>query len=167
MPAACHSGRRMRVFLNVLGPREVQRSRRITMNHIMNLGMAIIASAALSQPSFAADQRGQGRGSGRGSAAVTHASPGARSSMRSGGGSRAFARSNFSRSGRSFARGNRTFVGGNRSFAGTRSNFAVGRNSRAGTFNRNQTVFNNSRIANRSEERRVGKECRSRWSPYH
>ena len=21
--------------------------------------------------------------------------------------------------------------------------------------------------ANRSEERRVGKECRSRWSPYH
>mgnify|MGYP002526291809 CR=1 FL=1 len=23
------------------------------------------------------------------------------------------------------------------------------------------------RIENRSEERRVGKECRSRWSPYH
>src|ERR1044071_6748448 len=23
------------------------------------------------------------------------------------------------------------------------------------------------RLANRSEERRVGKECRSRWSPYH
>ena len=23
------------------------------------------------------------------------------------------------------------------------------------------------RIATRSEERRVGKECRSRWSPYH
>ena len=23
------------------------------------------------------------------------------------------------------------------------------------------------RMANRSEERRVGKECRSRWSPYH
>ena len=23
------------------------------------------------------------------------------------------------------------------------------------------------RIAKRSEERRVGKECRSRWSPYH
>ena len=22
-------------------------------------------------------------------------------------------------------------------------------------------------IGNRSEERRVGKECRSRWSPYH
>src|SRR6195256_3791822 len=25
----------------------------------------------------------------------------------------------------------------------------------------------NSDIVNRSEERRVGKECRSRWSPYH
>ena len=24
-----------------------------------------------------------------------------------------------------------------------------------------------SKINNRSEERRVGKECRSRWSPYH
>ena len=25
----------------------------------------------------------------------------------------------------------------------------------------------NKRLAERSEERRVGKECRSRWSPYH
>ena len=25
----------------------------------------------------------------------------------------------------------------------------------------------NVKAANRSEERRVGKECRSRWSPYH
>ena len=24
-----------------------------------------------------------------------------------------------------------------------------------------------ARLAERSEERRVGKECRSRWSPYH
>ena len=24
-----------------------------------------------------------------------------------------------------------------------------------------------NKVANRSEERRVGKECRSRWSPYH
>ena len=24
-----------------------------------------------------------------------------------------------------------------------------------------------SQLRNRSEERRVGKECRSRWSPYH
>src|SRR2546421_2958158 len=32
------------------------------------------------------------------------------------------------------------------------------------------TTFNpplNHRSQNRSEERRVGKECRSRWSPYH
>ena len=26
---------------------------------------------------------------------------------------------------------------------------------------------NLSEVATRSEERRVGKECRSRWSPYH
>src|SRR3712207_3687521 len=26
---------------------------------------------------------------------------------------------------------------------------------------------NSSKAAQRSEERRVGKECRSRWSPYH
>ena len=25
----------------------------------------------------------------------------------------------------------------------------------------------NMRVVGRSEERRVGKECRSRWSPYH
>ena len=31
-----------------------------------------------------------------------------------------------------------------------------------------ETVMGNLRIlGNRSEERRVGKECRSRWSPYH
>src|SRR5258708_30190439 len=29
------------------------------------------------------------------------------------------------------------------------------------------TVNFTSYIGNRSEERRVGKECRSRWSPYH
>ena len=29
-------------------------------------------------------------------------------------------------------------------------------------------VYRNDKIAlERSEERRVGKECRSRWSPYH
>ena len=31
----------------------------------------------------------------------------------------------------------------------------------------NQTYFNVKNIKVRSEERRVGKECRSRWSPYH
>ena len=30
-----------------------------------------------------------------------------------------------------------------------------------------QTQNVNMRNATRSEERRVGKECRSRWSPYH
>src|SRR3989338_9542361 len=31
-----------------------------------------------------------------------------------------------------------------------------------------RTFFKKTRnMANRSEERRVGKECRSRWSPYH
>ena len=28
-------------------------------------------------------------------------------------------------------------------------------------------ITNLQRLTNRSEERRVGKECRSRWSPYH
>src|SRR2546429_4418918 len=31
----------------------------------------------------------------------------------------------------------------------------------------NQNVMTRVLIADRSEERRVGKECRSRWSPYH
>ena len=30
-----------------------------------------------------------------------------------------------------------------------------------------QTMMNNTINEIRSEERRVGKECRSRWSPYH
>ena len=29
------------------------------------------------------------------------------------------------------------------------------------------TITNENSIIKRSEERRVGKECRSRWSPYH
>ena len=28
-------------------------------------------------------------------------------------------------------------------------------------------IYNENKISGRSEERRVGKECRSRWSPYH
>ena len=31
----------------------------------------------------------------------------------------------------------------------------------------NHVIKNNGREMDRSEERRVGKECRSRWSPYH
>ena len=30
-----------------------------------------------------------------------------------------------------------------------------------------QTVLFEKKAIGRSEERRVGKECRSRWSPYH
>ena len=29
------------------------------------------------------------------------------------------------------------------------------------------SYFTDVRLSQRSEERRVGKECRSRWSPYH
>ena len=35
----------------------------------------------------------------------------------------------------------------------------------AASFLQTMRVFNDAKI--RSEERRVGKECRSRWSPYH
>ena len=31
----------------------------------------------------------------------------------------------------------------------------------------NIQAFNEGKLKFRSEERRVGKECRSRWSPYH
>ena len=39
----------------------------------------------------------------------------------------------------------------------------------AGKITSNITIFKgtDSGDAKRSEERRVGKECRSRWSPYH
>src|SRR3712207_6089720 len=32
---------------------------------------------------------------------------------------------------------------------------------------RNKLAGSHLQVQNRSEERRVGKECRSRWSPYH
>ena len=34
-------------------------------------------------------------------------------------------------------------------------------------YSANAAIRLNQRGADRSEERRVGKECRSRWSPYH
>ena len=43
----------------------------------------------------------------------------------------------------------------------------VDREKNVGKFWRNQQIFEKSMKARRSEERRVGKECRSRWSPYH
>ena len=33
--------------------------------------------------------------------------------------------------------------------------------------NENGQLFGSETLIVRSEERRVGKECRSRWSPYH
>ena len=50
-----------------------------------------------------------------------------------------------------------------------RNNLSVGIN---GGVNLNSasftpTIKQNSLMGIRSEERRVGKECRSRWSPYH
>ena len=30
-----------------------------------------------------------------------------------------------------------------------------------------KSIYEDNAVYNRSEERRVGKECRSRWSPYH
>ena len=30
-----------------------------------------------------------------------------------------------------------------------------------------ETEVDSTTVSSRSEERRVGKECRSRWSPYH
>ena len=37
----------------------------------------------------------------------------------------------------------------------------------ANAFNFNEADFFEAASDDRSEERRVGKECRSRWSPYH
>src|SRR2546422_6909975 len=49
---------------------------------------------------------------------------------------------------------------------------AVGKGNQKGRVERavrylRERFFAGRRIADRSEERRVGKECRSRWSPYH
>ena len=46
-------------------------------------------------------------------------------------------------------------------------NVAANIHSRSGRLAQSYTVGGNENIFNRSEERRVGKECRSRWSPYH
>ena len=37
----------------------------------------------------------------------------------------------------------------------------------SGCFKVNERIQSRDGIVKRSEERRVGKECRSRWSPYH
>ena len=45
--------------------------------------------------------------------------------------------------------------------------FTVTRNFINAFITPNATEYEKSRRVLRSEERRVGKECRSRWSPYH
>ena len=47
-----------------------------------------------------------------------------------------------------------------------RENAARGRSAEGSNFTPEVTVFHYTDRP-RSEERRVGKECRSRWSPYH
>src|SRR5256885_1625045 len=62
------------------------------------------------------------------------------------------------------------FLGGEMLIDATRAGKAVDRIARALSLDRNAAAAGILRVANsnmRSEERRVGKECRSRWSPYH
>src|SRR2546430_7467368 len=41
------------------------------------------------------------------------------------------------------------------------------RRTRSVSYSRSQQLIRSVGVERRSEERRVGKECRSRWSPYH
>ena len=50
---------------------------------------------------------------------------------------------------------------------GLRMNVTAGANIGERLMDIGQRHYGNIRTAARSEERRVGKECRSRWSPYH
>src|SRR5260370_267063 len=49
----------------------------------------------------------------------------------------------------------------------TCENFSVGKASPTAATTLHQAPGPNGTVIPRSEERRVGKECRSRWSPYH
>ena len=61
------------------------------------------------------------------------------------------------------------------SYVGLSAEYAIGRRAKTGTLgsyeyawkSRNWGTFGKILGTTRSEERRVGKECRSRWSPYH
>ena len=43
----------------------------------------------------------------------------------------------------------------------------MARNRITGRETQKMQEYTQGQISQRSEERRVGKECRSRWSPYH
>src|SRR3712207_9457710 len=49
----------------------------------------------------------------------------------------------------------------------TSSGYGLAGNGVAAVLSMLQTCVPGLTVVNRSEERRVGKECRSRWSPYH
>ena len=51
--------------------------------------------------------------------------------------------------------------------AGFARNFLLPKKKALRATKENREVFEKRRSQLRSEERRVGKECRSRWSPYH
>ena len=61
---------------------------------------------------------------------------------------------------------NRNIESLNISFYNERSNF-LNENNIIEKFNLNDLIKKKNKKNKRSEERRVGKECRSRWSPYH
>ena len=48
-----------------------------------------------------------------------------------------------------------------------RNSAVLGKEEQAGRLGQSSAVVQAAQTALRSEERRVGKECRSRWSPYH
>ena len=54
-----------------------------------------------------------------------------------------------------------------RKWATERKGYPVGDVAAAGGWRDKQTLLDSYQQVDRSEERRVGKECRSRWSPYH
>ena len=45
--------------------------------------------------------------------------------------------------------------------------YSKSKNETVGVKQRNHVLIKKRSFCQRSEERRVGKECRSRWSPYH
>ena len=60
-----------------------------------------------------------------------------------------------------------TETGTNRIFTMNQDNLEARITRSFGIFSKNELIINHDNYIYRSEERRVGKECRSRWSPYH
>src|SRR5256886_13180021 len=62
---------------------------------------------------------------------------------------------------------NNSYSQGRQQVKATRTSFHSSRTSSLLSLLPKLTSYRNSKSFCRSEERRVGKECRSRWSPYH